>query len=220
MRPHVLVASISFVLILSGRAVVQTTQNRPSDHDHPAFPVPGARQLAVKPFTTLPKGVLFLRLENFSTTKAAEAAMTSASAVVEWAGKIWLFTLGPMGLRSSGGTFVAEIGPVPDVPAAASYVLDINEADFGPEMKAQVARQVHTHPGPEIFYLLTGEQCLETPSGTTRARAGEGMVAPAHTPMQLNIMGSSKRDAFFVVVRDAAKPRMTPSDWQPTGTCR
>jgi hypothetical protein len=36
-----------------------------------------------------------------------------ASAVVEWAGKIWLFTLGPMGVRSSGGTLVAEIGPVP-----------------------------------------------------------------------------------------------------------
>ena len=178
------------------------------------------RQLAVKPFTTLPKGVLFLRLENFSTTKAAEDAATSASAVVEWAGKIWLFTLGPMGVRSSGGTLVAEIGPVPDVPAAASYVLDVNEADFGPEMKAQVAQQVHTHPGPEIFYLLTGEQCLETPNGTTRARAGEGMVAPAHTPMQLNIMGSSKRDAFFVVVHDATKPRVTPSDWQPTGTCK
>jgi mannose-6-phosphate isomerase-like protein (cupin superfamily) len=143
-----------------------------------------------------------------------------ASAVVEWAGKIWLFTLGPMGVRSSGGTLVAEIGPVPDVPAAASYVLDVNEADFGPEMKEQVAQQVHTHPGPEIFYLLTGEQCLETPNGTTRARAGEGMVAPAHTPMQLNIMGSSKRDAFFVVVRDATKPRVTPSDWQPTGTCK
>ena len=220
MRPRVLAASMSLVLILSGRVVVQTIQDRPPDHDHPALGLPGVRQLAVKPFTTLPKGVLFLRLENFSTTKAAQDAATSASAVVEWAGKIWLFTLGPMSVRSSGGTLVAEIGPVPDVPAAASYVLDVNEADFGPEMKAQVAQQVHTHPGPEIFYLLTGEQCLETPNGTTRARAGEGMVAPAHTPMQLNIMGSSKRDAFFVVVHDATKPRVTPSDWQPKGTCK
>ena len=143
MRPRVLAASMSLVLILSGRVVVQTIQNRPPDHDHPAVGLPGVRQLALKPFTTLPKGVLFLRLENFSTTKAAEDAATSASAVVEWAGKIWLFTLGPMGVRSSGGTLVVEIGPVPDVPAAASYVLDVNEADFGPEMKAQVAQQVH-----------------------------------------------------------------------------
>jgi hypothetical protein len=74
--------------------------------------------------------------------------------VVEWVGKIWLFTLGPMGVRSSGGTLVAEIGPVPDVPAAARYVLDINEADFGPEMKAQVARQVHRIPVPRSFTSL------------------------------------------------------------------
>jgi quercetin dioxygenase-like cupin family protein len=94
-----------------------------------------------------------------------------------------------------------------------------NEADFGPEMRALLAPQVHTHPGPQIFYLLTGEQCLETPNGTLRARAGEGMVAPANTPMQLNITGSSKRDAFFVVVHDSAKPRVAPSNWVPKGMC-
>ena len=219
MRSRVVTASMSLVLILSGRVVVRTIQDRPPEHDHPLVGLPGARQLAVKPFTTLPQGVLFLRLENFSTTKAAQDAATPASALVEWAGKIWLLTLGPQGERSSAGTPVAEIGPVPDVPPAASYVLDVNEADFGPEMKARVAQQVHTHPGPEIFYLLTGEQCVETPNGTTRARAGEGMVAPAHTPMQLNITGSSKRDAFFVVIHDSMKPRVTPSNWQPKGTC-
>jgi hypothetical protein len=45
------------------------------------------------------------------------------------------------------------------------------------------------------------------------------MVAPADTPMQLNISGSRKRDAFFVVIHDSAKPRMIPSDWQPKGGC-
>jgi hypothetical protein len=207
--------SLALAVILSVHLAAQTTPAPPPDHDHPVV----GRQLTVKPFTTLPKGILFLRLENFSTTKAARAAETPASAIVEWAGKIWLLTLGPKAGRSSGGTLVAEVGPVPDIPPAATYVLDINEADFGPEDRAQVARQVHTHPGPEIFYLLTGEQCLETPNGTTRARAGEGMVAPANTPMQLNITGSSKRDAFFVVIHDSTKPRVTPSDWQPKGSC-
>ena len=41
------------------------------------------------------------------------------------------------------------------------------------------------------------------------------MTAPANTPMQLNIIGQSKRDAFFVVIHDAAKPRVNVSDWQP-----
>jgi hypothetical protein len=41
---------MSLVLILSGRVVVQTIQNRSHDHDHPAVGLPGVRQLAVKPF--------------------------------------------------------------------------------------------------------------------------------------------------------------------------
>jgi len=206
------------ILLASGRTTAQVTQDHPTD-PHGVVGTLAARPLALKEFASLPKGILFLRLENFATTQAAERVATPASAVVEWAGKVWLFTLGPGSERSQGGTLVAEIGPLPAVPPAATYVLDVNEADFGPEMRAQVARAVHTHPGPEVFYLLTGEQCLETPNGITRARAGEGMVAPADTPMQLNIMGSSKRDAFFVIVHDAAKPRVTPSDWQPKGEC-
>jgi len=69
--------------------------------------------------------------------------------------------------------------------------MDVAEADFGPANREAVARAIHTHPGPEVFYLLTGQQCLETPTGATKARAGEGMTAPANTPMQLNIVGQS-----------------------------
>jgi mannose-6-phosphate isomerase-like protein (cupin superfamily) len=216
----VLSVCISLVLIPSGRVVAQTTQNQPPDHDHRVTGPLGARQLAVKPFTTLPAGILVLRLETFSTTEAAQRAATPISAVAEAAGKVWLFTLGPRDERSQGGTFVAEIGPVPPVPPAAGYVLEVLEGEHGPDVKAEVARAVHIHPGPEIFYLLAGEQCLETPNGATRARSGEGMVAPANTPMQLNIIGSSKLDAFFAVVHDSQKPRAAPSDWQPKGTCQ
>jgi quercetin dioxygenase-like cupin family protein len=218
MRSFGLSACMSLVLILSGPAAAQTTQDHPPGHVGDG--TLGASQLALKPFTVLPKGILVLRLETFSTTEAAQHAVTPASAVVEAAGKVWLFTLGPKGARSQQGTFVAEIGPVPPVPPAASYVLEVLKAEHGPEVNAEVARRIHIHPGPEIFYVLTGEQCLETPNGATRARAGEGMVAPANTPMQLNIIGSSKLDAFFVVVHDSTKPRVTPSDWQPKGTCQ
>jgi hypothetical protein len=38
--------------------------------------------------------------------------------------------------------------------------------------------------------------------------------------MQLNIMGQSKRDAFFIIIHDAAKPRVNVSNWQPRGLGR
>ncbi len=115
---------------------------------------------------------------------------------------------------------MTEIGPIPDIPIAASYELQVADADFGPAMNPAISKAVHTHSGPEIWYLLTGEQCLETPNGSQHAKAGEGMFAPANTPMQLNITGTGNREALFAIVHNAAKPATTISDWQPKGDCQ
>jgi hypothetical protein len=210
----------SLAVILASWVAGQATQD-PIEHAKQHLLASGAaHELAAKQFTNLPKGTLFLRLENYPTREAAFQAETPVSTVLDWAGKVWLLTLAPKGERSRGGVFVAEVGPVPPVPPSARYVMEVNEANLGPDSNAQTARLTHTHAGPEIFYLLTGEQCLETPNGAQRARAGEGMVAPANTPMALNIMGSSKRDAFFVVIHDSTKPFATVSDWRPKGACK
>lgn len=175
--------------------------------------------LARKEFTALPGSSLVLRLENFGSVEAAQRVATPASSVVEAGGKVWLLTLASKGARSAGGSFVSEIGPLPPVPHASRYEMRVAEADFGPDMNAMVSKAVHTHSGPEIWYLLTDEQCLELPNGALRAHAGEGMIAPAETPMQLNITGTTKRDALFVIVHDASKPATTVSDWTPKGSC-
>ena len=228
---RIITACILLQLPLSTQALAQAEQH--SDMSTHALapcgpsPMPGKRPsdvdcalLVQKQFATLPSGDLVLRIENFATIDGAKAAATPASAVVEASGKVWLLTLSSKGQRSHDGQFVTEVGPIPPIPYAANYVMDVAEADLGTANKEAVARAIHTHPGPEVFYLLTGEQCLETPNGVTKARAGEGMSAPANTPMQLNIMGQSKRDAFFIVIHDAAKPRVNVSDWQPRGLCR
>jgi hypothetical protein len=76
-------------------------------------------------------------------------------------------------------------------------------------------------PGmPGFGDLFTGEQRLETPSGPHRAKAGEGMFAPAGVPMQLNITGTEKREALFAIVHDASQPATTVSEWQPKGLCQ
>jgi len=110
-----------------------------------------------------------------------------------------------------------EIGPLPEIPVATSYELQVADADFGPAMNPAISKAVHTHSGPEIWYLFTGQQCLETPNGIQRAKAGEGMYTPAGTPMQLNITGTGNREALFAIVHDATKPATTVSDWQPKG---
>ena len=225
-------AYIAFILMMSA-SEGQTSQKQTIPelwkHEHNAVPcgdspVPGRRLanwdcviLARRQFSSLPPDAVVLRIESFATKAAAEPAATPASIVVEAAGKIWLLTFARKGERSQGGEFVTEIGPLP-IPSAPTYEMVVAEADLGPEVNALPLQ--HKHSGPEIWYVFTGEQCVELPDRVVRARAGEGAFAPGDTPMALKIMGKSKRDAPFIVLHDPALPYTSHVDWQPKGTCQ
>ena len=187
----------------------------------PDSPVAGQRPantecaiLARKTFPRLPHGSIVWRLETFPSMQTAQQAQTSASVVVQGGGKIWLMSLSQPGQRSNGGSYVAEVGPLPLLPAAG-YELLVAEAYAG----SDAMNLPHTHSGPEAWYLLAGKQCVETPDGAKKAKAGEGMFEPADTPMRLTILAPDTRDAFFIVVHDPARPWNALSDWQPTDLC-
>jgi quercetin dioxygenase-like cupin family protein len=78
---------------------------------------------------------------------------------------------------------------------------------------------VHTHPGPEGWYMLAGEQCLETSVGVFRGKTGQTVVAPPNVPMELYIPGTEVRRSLVVVIHDGEKRRGEPSPWRPTGAC-
>ena len=219
-------ACLCFALITPGWLLAQV---KPSDgHEHGSVlcnesPTPGKRPanmdcaiIAKTKFSSMPAGPLVWRFENFVTKEAAQGVATAASVVVEAAGKVWLLTLASKGGRSKGGTFVAETDQLPPIPSGSSYEIVVHEADLGSEAIVPV----HTHSGPETWYLLTGEQCLELPDRAVRAHAGETMFAPADTPMKLNMIGPGKRDAFFIIVHDSSKPATTFLDWKPRGLCQ
>jgi hypothetical protein len=135
-------------------------------------PTPGKRPpntdcaiLLHRNFPTLPTGPLVWRFDNFPTAKAGQDASTPASAVVEAGGKVWLLTLAAKGSRSKDGTFLAETELLPPIPSGPSYEIVVVEADLGPEAKVMS----HKHSGPETWFLLTGEQCLELPGRAVRA---------------------------------------------------
>jgi len=226
MPRFVLSLGLCFVVIAPSSAIAQMSPGNP--HVPGAVgcddsPTPGKRPpntdcavLAHKNFDALPPGPLVWRFENFPTTEAAQRASTPASAVVEAEGKVWLLTLAAKGVRSKGATFVAETELLPPIPSGPSYEIVVSEANLGSEAKVMT----HKHSGPETWFLLTGEQCLELPDGVVRARAGETMSAPAETPMKLNIIGPAKRDALFLIVHDSSKPWNTWLEWQPKGLCQ
>jgi quercetin dioxygenase-like cupin family protein len=154
------------------------------------------KSLAEKKVAELPAGPLFWRIENF-------AALAQAQAV---AGP-WLFTLGPAGGSSAGGTKVAEVGPIPRV-VATEYLLRINEGS-GPPGSITPA---HTHPGSEAFYVLAGETSSHTPNGVKRVGAGQTETGHgANTPMQVSSSGSTDLHSLVMFVVDATKPFSSPA---------
>ena len=160
------------------------------------------------------QAAVYWHLRAFTSRKAADAVKSANGIVVEEDGRVWLSEFGPRNATTRGGEAVAVVGPM-ELPAAKSYAAVLSYA----VMRPGDSSRVHTHPGPEGWYVLAGEQCLETPAGATRGRAGGTMTVPANIPMELNVTGTTLRRAFALVIHDSTQQRGTPSNWKPSGAC-
>ena len=165
------------------------------------------KPLGEKKIEKLPPGPLFWRVETFPTLAQAQAAAGPMSLAAESDGKAWLFTLGPAGGSSAGGTKMVEVGPIPPI-VAAEYVLRVNEASGPPGS----ITPVHSHPGSEAAYVLAGEQSFRTPHGVMRIPAGKAEAGNGpDTPMQASSSGSENLRALVMFVVDATKPFSKPA---------
>jgi quercetin dioxygenase-like cupin family protein len=165
----------------------------------------------------LPQVPIFWHLDTYSTRAEAEAVKGPRGTVVESLGKVWLLTIDVGGWRPSVGARVAEIGPLP-VSAHGKYSAQYMEAIFSPGMTAPT----HRHSGPEAWYTLTGETCLETSAGKMVGRAGgPPVIVPGGPPMHLTATGTETRRALVLILHDSTQPPTTPAtDWVPKGLCR
>jgi hypothetical protein len=190
-------------LLFAGCAALSTLSAAPSASAQ-KFEI---NPVAEKKVTELPAGPWYWLIENFHALQQAQTAAGSTSLVAEVSGKVWLFTLGAKGAAGHGGSRVAEIGPVAPI-SAPEYLLRVNDAGGPPGVKTPV----HTHPGSETFYVLSGQLDQRTPHGENRLDAGQAM--PGHgpgMPMQISSSGSSDLKALVMFVVDATKPFSSPA---------
>jgi quercetin dioxygenase-like cupin family protein len=179
--------------------------------------VPGpACLLAREELPSLPKGDLFWHLDRFTSKEAAERAADTTSTVVRAFGSTWLFTIAKARWRSRGGEHVADIGPLPLVPSS-TYAVEYLRSVFNPGTTAPL----HIHSGPEAFYAVTGDTCLETPAGVQTGRGpGNSLIIKAGPPMLLMAIGKVPRQGFALILHDASLPPTTLTKaWQPSGLC-
>jgi quercetin dioxygenase-like cupin family protein len=172
---------------------------------------------AASPIGALGPGTAFWQVETYPTAAAASKAKTARGVVLEAFDKVWLLTIADSGFRSPGGTHLAQIGPLPTT-VGTSYTAQYMEAVFTPGMKSRV----HRHSGPEAWYTLSGETCLETPEGSLVGRAGDTrVIVPQGPPMELTATGPDVRRALVLILHDSSQPHTTvASDWVPKGLCK
>jgi quercetin dioxygenase-like cupin family protein len=176
----------------------------------------GCYLTATETLEKLPPAAVFWHLYEYPTRAAAEAAKPrSFGTVAESLGRVWLYVIAAKDWRPASGQRVAVIGPL-RVSPAAQYTARYMEAVFPPGMQTSV----HTHSGPEAWYLLNGAQCLQTPDSESITRAGQGAVVPMGPPMVLTGMGTEMRRSVVLVLHDTGEPWMTlTTDWKPSKPC-
>lgn len=175
-------------------------------------PVRAQPPLVIKPLAErrvaeLPVGDLFWRIETVATRAQADAIAGPWSLVAESAGKTWLFTLGGAGGVTAGTTPVAEVGPIARVQAA-QYLLRINDASGPPGS----VTPIHSHPGSEAFYVLSGQQSVRGAHDTLHVDAGHVEAGHgADMAMQVSSSGTTDLHALVMFVVDANKPFSAPA---------
>lgn len=173
---------------------------------------PGCWVLATAPVSSATP--LYWHVYQIESAAQASAA-GPPSRVFRAFGRTWLVAVADKNWKSSSGRHVASVGPLhllSSKPHTASFM----EATFTPGMSSRI----HTHPGPEAWVVVEGEQCLETPEGVIRGRAGDAMMVRGDIPMQLFGNPTGTRKALVLIVHPTGHALGTTNRaWQPTGAC-
>lgn len=211
-----LLGAVLIVLAWPSMAQDVVVTSRPCDAGtKPLAPGP-ACLIARTDMGALPDEPVYWHIDTFPDEATANAARGTTGTVVRDFDRIWLFTISGKTWRAEGGSHIADIGPLPVKPAA-SFSAEYVHSYFLPGMSAPV----HKHSGPEAFYAVDGDTCLEMPGGVQRGHGpGNALVMPGGEPMLLMATGKVPRRAFALVLHDSTQAATTRvSDWTPSGTC-
>jgi hypothetical protein len=170
------------------------------------------------PLGRIEQAAVFWYLDVYPTRPEAEKAGGPRGTIIESLGKIWLLTIEKAGWRPSvQGERIAEIGPLP-VSAGKQYSALFMESISTP---GNDFSHTYMHYGPEAWYTLAGETCLETPDGKLVGRAGGSpVIVPGGRPMLLTATGAGQRRALTLILHDSSKPPSTMiHDWKPKRAC-
>ena len=178
------------------RPPVSCTENSPERRGEEGCTILAARPLA----GSLSKPVHW-HIDRFDSLEAAKKAAGPDGVAAEAHGAFWLMTVEAETDDHHGGRHVATIGPLA-AATADRYMMRVASS----LLKPGSITAAHSHPGPEVFYVVEGEQCVETPDFGRRLGAGQSYVLPAGVTHRGRATGSGARRALALNLHDSAHP--------------
>ena len=191
-RGLLLIVIVSALDAAAQRPPVKCVENSPERRGEE-----GCTILAARPLAGSIANQVFWHIDNFDSLEGAKKAAGPDSVAAEAHGSVWLMTVEPRKDEHRGGRHVAFIGPLP-LHAERRYSMRVQSSLLRPDGETPV----HVHTGPEVFYLVAGEQCLERVDDAQRLVAGESYVLPAATIHRGRGIGSAMRRALALVLYD------------------
>jgi quercetin dioxygenase-like cupin family protein len=149
-------------------------------------------------------GPLIWHIDRFPTEAAAKAAVGPRSIAFAAHGTSWLMTIERAATDHHGGQHVAD-APLPALPPSEKYAMLAMSA----YIPSGLTSRFHHHSGVEGFFVVDGQQCLETADRTYVMNKDDLLVVPAGIAMRLVATGPTPRRALAVIVYDAAQPPTT-----------
>jgi quercetin dioxygenase-like cupin family protein len=159
---------------------------------------PGCSIVAIRPLAIAGASRVYWHVDGFDSLGDARAAAGPLDLVLSAHGRAWVVRVERDTVAHRASSHRAWVGPITLVPAR-SYMMQIMSAYFLPGQRTPV----HTHSGPEAWYVVAGEQCLETPTTVIRASAGQGAVVADGDTMRLVATGAAPRRALVLILYDA-----------------
>jgi quercetin dioxygenase-like cupin family protein len=145
-------------------------------------------------------------------TAETEARKHRSSKVVSAHDRIWLLVIGARDEPISSGKPSAAIGPM-DVPPGGRVSVRFLTSTFPPAMRTRV----HSHPGSEAFYVIEGEQCVETPTVRHRITAGHSYIVQSGVHVQAAARG--RKSLVALILRPGATWSEPETSWAPSQYC-
>ena len=201
MVPRTLTAFWICCAVLSGRVSGQTIQCIADSPERRGEP--GCSIIDIRPLPDRKSDKVYWHIDAFETLEDARRAVGSSGVAFSAHGQVWVAAVDAdsAGHRAAGHR--AVVGPI-SLQSGRAYMMQTMSAYFLPGQRTRV----HTHAGPEAWYVVAGEQCLETPRRLIRARAGQGAIVEAGDTMRLVATGDVPRRSLVLILYDAARAPM------------